>query len=64
MLTVEKMQQAARILDAHDDAGHDYFVDKNSLMQAIGNYRAHQQKWMVDLFSPKGLDIIFSRGKL
>ena len=64
MLTVENLKEAARILDAHDDAGHDYFVDKNCLMQAIGNYRAHKKKWAVDLFSPKGLNIIFSRGKL
>ena len=63
MLTVEKLQEAASLLDAYDDADHDYFVDKNGLMQAIGNYRAQQKKWAVDLFSPKGLNIIFSRGK-
>ena len=39
-------------------------LQEAALMQAIGNYLEHQQKWAVDLFSPKGLDIIFSRGKL
>ena len=60
-LTTDNIIDAVKILDSYPD-NENCFIN-NQFMPILYEALVSHQKWYVDLFTPKGLSIIFTRSK-